>query len=49
MANIFSGSEIAEEGIKQFVSEYDKTVVDDLIRQERKHLRRLLDLKKEMS
>ena len=36
------------DGIKQFVPEYDKAVVDDLIRQERKHLRRLSDLKKEI-
>ncbi len=37
------------EGIKQFVPEYDKAVVDGLIRQERKHLRQLSDLKKEMN
>lgn len=37
------------EGIKQFVPEHDKTVVDNLIGQERKHLRQLSDLKKEMS
>lgn len=36
------------EGIKQFVPEYDKAVVDDLIGQERKHLRQLSDLKKEI-
>ncbi len=43
MPDIFSGSEIVE--LKQIVPEQGREAVDELIRQEQKHLSTLLGLK----